>query len=223
MVYDFHTHTTLSDGSLTPIELIRRASTRGYKALGITDHAGVGSLERVISEVAEDCALARKHWDIIVAPGVELTHVPPAAIDEAARRAKELGAWLVIVHGETIVEPVEEGTNLAALQSSCVDILAHPGLITIEEAQLAAKNGVYLELSGRKGHSLTNGHVSRVARLTGARLLLNSDAHEPSDLLSPSLAHRIVQGAGLNEEECAEVLTSNACALLSTLPLPKQG
>lgn len=222
MVYDFHTHSTLSDGVLTPIELIRRAHARGYKAIAVCDHAGVGYLERVISEVAQDCALARKHWDIAAVPGVELTHVPPAAIDEVARRAKELGAWLVVVHGQSIVEPVEEGTNLAALGSRHVDILAHPGLLTVEEARLAAESGIYLEISARKGHSLTNGHVSQLARLTGAKLLLNSDAHEPSDLLRPRLARQIAQGAGLDEEECAEVLSTNACALLATLPLPGQ-
>jgi predicted metal-dependent phosphoesterase TrpH len=44
-MYDFHTHTFLSDGVLSPIELIRRALVRGYKAIGVTDHVGVGNLE----------------------------------------------------------------------------------------------------------------------------------------------------------------------------------
>ena len=222
MVYDFHTHSTLSDGALSPIELIRRTQVRNYKAIAITDHVGVGYLERIIKEIADDCALARQHWDIIAIPGVELTHLPPAAICEAAKRAKELGAWLVVVHGESIIEPVEKGTNSAALRCPYVDILAHPGLLTLEEAQLAAANGIFLEISARKGHSLTNGHVVQLARLAGAKLLLNSDAHNPSDLLSPDLVRRIAQGAGLNEEESVEVLTINACALLEKLPLPQQ-
>jgi histidinol phosphatase-like PHP family hydrolase len=195
---------------------------RNYKAIAITDHVGVGYLERIIKEIAEDCALAREHWDIIAIPGVELTHIPPPAICEAARRAKELGAWLVVVHGESIIEPVERGTNIAALRCPYVDILAHPGLLTLEEAQLAAANGIFLEISARKGHSLTNGHVVQMARLAGAKLLLNSDTHDPSDLLSLNLVHRIAQGAGLNEEESVEILTTNACALLKKLPLPKQ-
>ena len=221
MVYDFHTHSALSDGSLSPIELIRRAQVRNYKAIAITDHVGFGYLERIIKEIADDCALARQHWDIIAIPGVELTHLPPAAICEAAKRAKELGAWLVVVHGESIIEPVEKGTNSAALRCPYVDILAHPGLLTLEEAELAATNSIFLEISARKGHSLTNGHIAQLARLTGAKLLLNSDAHNPSDLLSPDLVRQIAQGAGLNEEESVEVLTINACALLEKLPLPQ--
>lgn len=223
MVYDFHSHTSLSDGSLSPIELIRRAQVRDHRAIALTDHAGIGYLERIIREVAEDCALARAHWDILAIPGVELTHVPAHAIADAARRAKELGAWLVVVHGESIIEPVEKGTNIAALQCPYVDILAHPGLITIEEAKLAATTGVFLEISARKGHSLTNGHIFQTARLTGAKLLLNSDAHDETDLLSLHLARQIARGAGLSEEEINEILENNPRALLRHLPIPQQG
>jgi len=194
-----------------------------HKAIALTDHAGIGYLERIIREVAEDCALARAHWDILAIPGVELTHIPSHAIADAARRAKELGAWLVVVHGESIIEPVENGTNIAALQCPYVDILAHPGLITIEEAKLAATTGVFLEISARKGHSLSNGHIFQTARLAGAKLLLNSDAHDEQDLLSPHLARQIALGAGLSEEEVYEILENNPHALLRRLPIPKQG
>ena len=218
MVYDFHTHTSLSDGSLSPIELIRRALARGYKAIALTDHVGIGYLDRIIREIASDCALARAHWPILAIPGVELTHLPPPAIAEAARRAKELGAWLVVVHGESIIEPVEKGTNKAALQCPYVDILTHPGLITFEEAELAATAGIFLELSAREGHSLANSHVSQLARLAGAKLLLNSDAHDETDLLTPPLARQIARGAGLDEKESDEILITNVQALLKRLP-----
>ncbi|MFC1861035.1 histidinol phosphate phosphatase domain-containing protein, partial [Chloroflexota bacterium] len=126
MVYDFHTHTTLSDGVLSPIELIRRASVNNHSAIALSDHAATGTMKRIIEEITEVCTLARSYWNIIAIPGIELTHLPAQAIAEAAKRAKGLGAWLVIVHGETITEPVEKGTNLAALHSPDVDILAHP-------------------------------------------------------------------------------------------------
>jgi histidinol phosphatase-like PHP family hydrolase len=220
VIYDFHTHTSLSDGSLSPIELIRRALAKGYEAIALTDHVAVGYLERIIKETTADCALARAHWDILAIPGVELTHVPPRAISETARRAKELGAWLVVVHGESFTEPVANGTNRAALQCPDVDILAHPGLLTLEEAELAAKQGIFLEISARKGHSLANGHIYRIAKATGAKLLLNSDAHDETDLLCPDLALAIAQGAGLDKEEIDEMLKINAHSLLERLPLP---
>jgi putative hydrolase len=190
----------------------------GYRAIALTDHASPGELDRIIRETSEICALARAHWDILAIPGIEITHVPAQAIAETARRAKELGAWIVVVHGETIVEPVEEGTNLAALRSPHVDILAHPGLIRPEEAKFAAANGIFLEISARKGHCLTNGHVALEARQAGARLLLNSDAHIPGDLLTPSLTNLISRGAGLDDTACHQLLVTNPNALINKLP-----
>jgi histidinol phosphatase-like PHP family hydrolase len=218
MVYDFHTHTSLSDGALSPIELIRRAKVNKYRAIALTDHASTGELSRVIQETIEICALARAHWDILAIPGIELTHVPANAIADAARRAKELGAWIVVVHGETLVEPVEKGTNLAALHSPHVDILAHPGLITSEEAELAAAHGVFLEISARKGHCLANGYVASVAQRVGAKLILNSDAHSEEDLLTTSLANAISHGTGLDDAACHELLITNPQGLINRLP-----
>jgi histidinol phosphatase-like PHP family hydrolase len=217
MVYDFHTHTLLSDGELLPIELIRRAAVLGHQAVALTDHASASNLEPLISALARDCALAQQHMQIRALPGIELTHVPPPAIAELAARAKALGAAIVIVHGETPVEPVAPGTNLAALNSPEVDLLSHPGLLTPEEAALAAERGIFLELSARKGHCLANGHVAALAREAGALLLVGSDAHSPGDLLDAELARRVALGAGLSEEEARRTLLDNPRALLARL------
>ena len=217
MVYDFHTHTFLSDGVLSPIELVRRAHVSGYRAIGITDHVGFGTQVHTIAALVEECARASQAWNIEAIPGVELTHVPPNLIDEAARKARQAGARLVIVHGETIVEPVEEGTNLAAVSSPYVDVLAHPGLLSVEEARIAGQNHVFIELSTRKGHSLTNGHVARAALLAGASLILDSDSHAPEDLLTLELAHRAARGAGLDDEDVYMLLETAPVALLEKI------
>jgi len=206
MLFDFHTHSFHSDGVLSPIELIRRAIVNGYSTIAITDHVALGSLERVIKEIRDDCSLARTYWDILAIPGVELTHVPPQAISEVAQKAKELGAWLVVVHGETTIEPVEKGTNLAAVKSPFVDILAHPGLITDEEATLAAQNGIFLELTARRGHSTTNSHVASLSQKNQAKLLVNSDAHSETDLLSLDVARDIIFQAGIAEQKYQQLL-----------------
>ena len=123
----------------------------------------------------------------------------------------------MVVHGETTVEPVEAGTNMAALGSTAVDILAHPGLISLEEAELARANGVFLEISARKGHCLSNGHVVRTALISGAKLLLNSDAHDSQDLLTEEMAEAFLRGAGLDDRQVLEVLESNPMDLISRL------
>ena len=217
MIYDFHTHTFLSDGVLSPVELARRALVKGYRAIGITDHVGLGGQKRLLRELTEDCALASEQWGLVAIPGVELTHIPVRAIPRVAQQAKEAGARLVVVHGETIVEPVEQGTNLAAASCPYVDILAHPGLLTLEEARAAARNGVFIELSARRGHSLTNGHVARVAIEAGASLLLDSDAHSPEDLLTTEIATQIALGAGISADEAQRALKGNPQLLLKKL------
>ena len=219
-MYDFHTHTFLSDGVLSPIELIRRAYAKGYEVIAVTDHVGVGNLELVVKTLVKDCEVARSRWDILALPGAEVTHVPKDDIDMVAMAAKELGAKVVVVHGETIVEPVEPGTNRAAINSSAVDILAHPGLIDLDDAGLAYERGVFLEVSARRGHSLANGHIVHVAAQTGALMMLDSDAHEPDDLLTLELASKIARGAGLNYGEIGTLLQANPKALLNKLGMP---
>ena len=216
-MYDFHTHTFLSDGVLSPIELIRRALVCGYKAMAITDHVGLGNIEYVLNTLVIDCAQATKRWDILVLPGVEITHVPKEDIDLVARTAKGMGAKIVAVHGETVVEPVEPGTNEAAVRSSSVDILAHPGLISLDVARLAAERGVYLEVSARKSHAYANGHVAKVAKEAGASLVLDSDAHEPDDLLNPEFKLKVAKGAGRDDDEIHALLQLNPRDLLEKL------
>jgi len=158
-----------------------------------------------------------KNWDIIAISGVELTYLPVESIADAAKQVKEAGAQIVVVHGETIAENVPPGTNMAAVSCPYVDILAHPGLITMEEAKLAAKNGIYLEISARKGHSFTNGHVAKVANAAGAKLLVNSDGHDTGDLLTPDFARAVALGAGVEESELNTILNDNPLALLAKL------
>ena len=197
---DFHTHTVFSDGELIPAELARRAKIAGYRAMAMTDHADASNIEIILENVHR---FAKKHghfFDIDIFSGVELTHVPPGLIGEMVVQARELGAQIVVVHGETIVEPVAEGTNLSAIEAK-VDVLAHPGLITEVEVKLAAEYGVHLEITTRKGHSLTNGHVVSLARKFGAKLVINNDAHAPSDLVSKEMRRKIALGAGMTPQE----------------------
>ena len=213
MIHDFHTHSFLSDGVLSPIELIRRAVAAGYATIAVTDHAGPGNVERLLEQLIPECAAANKYWPIVALPGVEITHVPAGAVAEIARRARRAGAQIVAVHGETIVEPVEPGTNRAALECAEVDVLAHPGLITPEEAKLAASRGCFLEVSGRRGHGFANGHVVRTALDVGASLLLDSDGHAPEDLLRPAFAEAVLRGAGVPAAEFETILQTNPRAL----------
>ncbi len=197
---DLHTHTIFSDGELIPAELIQRAKKKGYRAICITDHVDHTNIEFILSNLKKGITKINLAQDITVFVGVELTHVPPPLIPDLIKFARELGADLIVVHGETIIEPVEKGTNLAAIEGGA-DILAHPGLISEREVKLAAEKNIYLEITTRKGHSLTNGHVARLAKQFGAKLVMNNDAHAPSDLIPVDQRRLIALGAGLTEQD----------------------
>jgi len=205
---DLHTHSIFSDGELVPSELARRAVAKGYRIIAITDHADHSNMDFIIPRIAKVCEKISDVCPIRAIPGIELTHVHPDHISPLAREARELGAKIIVVHGETIVEPVMPGTNLAALRAP-VDILAHPGLITEEEAELAAGNSIFLEISARQGHSLANGHVAALARRFNAKLVLNTDAHSPRDLVDRKMAVMIARGAGMREKEI-EIMFRNS-------------
>lgn len=202
---DLHTHTLFSDGELVPSELVRRAEVIGYTAIALTDHADISTLDFIIPRIIEACTKINEKNGIIAVPGIELTHVHPDDIAEHARKARGMGARIIIVHGETIVEPVMPGTNRRALESD-IDILAHPGLISDEDTELASRNGICLEISTRKGHCLSNGHVAKTALRYGARLILNTDTHAPGDLITVERAKMIVRGAGLSDDDFKRML-----------------
>lgn len=73
---DLHLHTTASDGSLTPAELVARAKSRGLSAMAITDHDSVGG-------VAEGLEAGRRHG-VEVVSGVEIgiAHEPERGLVE---------------------------------------------------------------------------------------------------------------------------------------------
>ncbi len=210
---DLHTHTVFSDGVLIPTELARRAEICGYTIIGIADHVDASNIDFVIPRLVRVSEILNRVNRIKMIPCAELTHIPPSQISALAKEARELGAQIVIVHGETIAEPVAPGTNRAALSAE-IDILAHPGLITKEEALIAADVGICLEITARKGHSLTNGHVARLAKEAGAKLILSSDAHAPEDLMTDEWGKQVVLGAGLTGDDFKEMqVTAEALVL----------
>ena len=196
---DLHTHTVYSDGELIPAELVRRAMVLGHDAIAITDHVDMTNVEFVVSNVVKAVELCEDYIKVI--PGVEITHVPPSKIDKVAKLARKYGAEWIVVHGETVTEPVAPGTDRASVENPEIDLLGHPGFITMEEAQMAADNGVILEVTGRAGHNITNGHVVNMARAVGAKMVIDSDTHQPDNLMDEASARVVARGAGMTDEE----------------------
>ena len=196
---DLHTHSFLSDGVLLPSELVRRASANGYEAIAITDHVDWSNIDTVLPGIVKTANELNKYWKICVIPGVELTHIPLESFDELTKYSRQLGASIVVAHGESPVEPVIKGTNRKAIKAG-VDILAHPGQILEEDVILAKEKNVYLELTTRKGHSEGNKHVLDLSQKVGANLVINTDSHHHADLLTISKMQGFCMSLDISEK-----------------------
>ena len=197
---DLHVHTCFSDSSMTPAPAVRFARLAGYRAVALTDHADGSNMDLILRQVLPMARQYGLYAGIEVFAGVELTHVPPALIPDAIKEARALGAQLVVVHGQSLADVGETGTNLAAIEGGA-DVLAHPGLLTAEDAAYAAERGVLLEITTRPSHALSNGHVAITARAAGARLVINNDAHRKEDFVSAEKRRAVALGAGLAPAE----------------------
>jgi len=206
---DLHTHTLFSDGELLPSELVRRAQVKGYTAIALTDHVDSSNIGFVLPRIVNVCKILSRHWKIKAIPGAEITHAPLQEIKGLVKLARKNGARIVVVHGETISEPVIPGTNRSAIEAGC-DILSHPGYITPDDVKLAAKRGVCLELTTRKSHYAANKHVFKLARSIGAKMVLNTDSHAPGDLISDAEASRFLKGIGCRSIDVANIYKNSA-------------
>jgi putative hydrolase len=213
---DLHTHSFFSDGELIPSELIRRAEAIGYKAIAITDHVDASNIDLVVPKIVQAIRKMREYLSIEALPGAEITHAPPQTIPDLVKEARQLGAKIVVVHGETLVEPVRPGTNRAAIEAGA-DILAHPGLISEEDLLFAKEKGVTLEITARKGHSLSNGHVAKEAVRLGVRLCINTDSHSPSDLITKEFASKILLGSGIENTRLDQIFENSKVIIENAL------
>ena len=67
--YDLHTHTTASDGSLSPVELFELANEHDIKILALTDHDSVAGVKHLRALQQQK----KLKQDIKIIPGAELT------------------------------------------------------------------------------------------------------------------------------------------------------
>ena len=83
MIFDLHTHSTASDGHLSPEQLLDRAVNNGVSHLALTDHDTMAGFEQL-----QNVADLKSRWPIHLVPGVEIS----ASIDQQPYHI--VGLWL---------------------------------------------------------------------------------------------------------------------------------
>ncbi|MDR1952107.1 MAG: histidinol phosphate phosphatase domain-containing protein [Elusimicrobiota bacterium] len=210
---DLHTHTFFSDGILIPSELVYTAKQKGYTAMAITDHIDFSNMDFVIPRIVKVVKMLSQSYDIKVLPGAELTYVPPKLIKDAAAQCRELGAKVIVVHGQTVAESVPPETNFYAVNAD-IDILAHPGILSREVAEIAAARDIKIEITTRKHHSVANKEVAATALEAKSKLILDTDTHTPENLMSKELIIKTLSQAGL-PAEYFEIMQKHSLEIIS--------
>ncbi len=83
---DLHTHSTFSDGVLTPKELIELAYRRGVRVLALTDHDTTDGLPQAFDAV-------NHHSDLTLIPGIEMS-TELKTMGPRSSVVKRAGSWL---------------------------------------------------------------------------------------------------------------------------------
>ena len=172
---------------------LRYAALAGIRFAGLVLTSDGSNFSR-LADMAAQVRRLSLYANVEAWAGVELCHIPPALLPDAVREAREAGAALVLVHGESISDQVEQGTNFAAVEAGA-DIVAHPGLIDAEAASFAAEKGVALEFTSCPRHALTNAHTASMALRCGAMLVRGSAACRAEELTTRAFWPSVIKGA----------------------------
>jgi hypothetical protein len=179
---DLHTHSTASDGSLTPTELIELAATIGLDSIALTDH---DTLEGI-----DEAAVAADRVGIELVPGVELS------LDWDRGGMHLLVLWLAPEGGPLQDRLAELRVARNSRNARIVDRLNELGLeITLEEVEHEAGTG-----SVGRPHiaavMVRRGHVPDIRAAFDDYLGNGRPAYMSRDRLGPEEAIRLARQSG---------------------------
>ena len=179
---DLHAHTTASDGTLTPRELVQAAAQRGVRVLGVTDHDSTEGLRDAIDEAA-------RHPPLTVVPGLEINcDVPGAEVHILGYYVDVEATWFQDFLREQRVERAARVHRIAAR-------LAELGM-PIDPAEVLA---LVKEGSAGRPHvaqvMVQRGYVSSMREAFDRYLHANGPANVPRRRLAPADAVRLIRRA----------------------------
>ncbi len=179
---DLHAHTTASDGSLTPTQLIEAAISTGLEAIAITDHDTADGVEEAVT--------AGENLGIRVVPGIEIS----AQID---RGTLHILGYEINPDEEMFAAGIERLKQARRDRNpKIIRNLQAMGIpIELEQAEMKAGGGVV----GRPHIAealLDIGAVSTIQEAFDRYLDASSPAYEHKFRYEPAEAFQLILGAG---------------------------
>jgi len=141
---DLHTHSTMSDGSMTPVEVVRHAKAQGLAAIALTDHDSIDGVREAMAE--------GERIGIEVVPAIEFSvkaktemHILGYYIDIDSTELLEQLEMIKAVRKQRIVETCQKLNDLGFA-------------VTVEEALAIAPAGIvgrahFAKLLADKGYT----------------------------------------------------------------------
>ena len=179
---DLHTHSKVSDGSMTPAELIRHAKAADLRAVALTDHDTIGGLAEARAAAAE--------VGIEFVPGVELAcwqdktelHIVGLFIDDAQPAFREAMEEM---------QRIREARN-----QKMVDLMAAAG-VDITMAKLREQEGEGVLTRANFGRYLLNaGFVTSINEAFSRYLDNGRPFYIPRTTITPARAISLIKEAG---------------------------
>ena len=178
---DFHTHSTCSDGTFTPTELIKYAENVGLSAIALTDHDSVDGIEEAI--------LASKDTNLEFIPGIEFSVTADTEIHIIG---------LFIDHkNETLLKTIKKtrSQRKGRMEEICEKLRAHGFDITYEEASKLA-GGDFLGRAHIAHLMMNKGYVETVKEAFDKYIGLNKPCYAVKKEITPEDAITAIRSAG---------------------------
>lgn len=181
---DLHTHTTASDGSLTPTELVEKAAQLGLAALAVTDHDTLGGLA--------EAQAAAEHVDLSLLPGVELS------VEDESGRFHLLGYGFDPENVALARTLIELRKSRSARNEQMAQKMAALGLpVTMDDVRAVAGEDAQVIARPHFAQALiAKGVVSSVKEAFDRYLSTGKPLYLPKEVLTPRDAIALLHEAG---------------------------
>ncbi len=187
---DLHTHTTASDGSLSPTALLQQAHALGLAALAVTDHDTIGGLA--------EAAGAARELGMDFLPGVELS------VEDSDGRFHLLGYGFDPDFPELAEKLAQLRRGRAARNVQMAEKMAELGLpVTLDDVRAAAKkhsgDAEESEVIARPHFAqalISKGIVGSVQEAFDKYLASGKPLYQAKEVLTPADAIALLHRAG---------------------------
>ncbi len=179
---DLHVHSTASDGTLSPRELVGLASRNGVGVLALADHDSVDGVQEAVGFAAP--------LGILVIPAVELS----AAVDE--RSVHILGYFIDITDGSLHAALADLRAARVERAVGIVQMLQGAGYDITPEAVMALSDGGAVGRTHIARTLVSLGHAENVSDAFERLVGRGKPFYRPKAHLSAHAAIQLIRGAG---------------------------